>query len=180
MSESTGMQSAQGLEMAASEFRRNVQDASQRLSTAAEQFINMSEGLAEAVTNARRAAEQAQAAQAAVESIQAQMQGDYGAVSDLVRELQQRIGALAILAQPLGAASASTTAAAVLPVETPPAAPPPAPESQVEASPETVAAPASQTYRAYGAPAYGAREAATAVSSYASRQPVYSSSSRSW
>jgi hypothetical protein len=98
----------QGLEAAAADFRRSVQDAAGRLGTAAEQFITMSEGLAAALDEARAAAERAQAAQQAAESaqqaaeaVQQRMQRDYGAVSDLVRELQVRISALATLAQPL-------------------------------------------------------------------------------
>ncbi len=92
---------AQGMGVAAADFRRNVQEASERLSNAGSQLVSMSQELAAAIAEAKVAAQQAQAAQAAAEATQAQMQRDYGAVSDLVRELQDRIGALAILARPL-------------------------------------------------------------------------------
>jgi hypothetical protein len=90
-----------GLEAAASEFRSRVEDAAQRLNGAAEQFIAMSEGLLASVEEARQAAYRAQAAQHAVEDLRDRMARDYGSVSDLVRDLQQRIGALATLAQPM-------------------------------------------------------------------------------
>jgi chromosome segregation ATPase len=94
---------AHSLEAAASEFRSKVEDAASRLSGAAEQFVAMSEGLLAAVEEARQAAERAEAAQRSVEGLKEQMSRDYGNVSDLVRDLQQRIGALATLAQPLPA-----------------------------------------------------------------------------
>jgi SMC interacting uncharacterized protein involved in chromosome segregation len=95
-------QQQQGLQAAASEFRRNVQEATERLNSAAEQFIAVSDGLVSAINEARQAAERAQEAQRAVEAMQQQMARDYGSVSDLVHDLQERIGALATLARPLG------------------------------------------------------------------------------
>jgi chromosome segregation ATPase len=95
-------QPQQGLQAAASEFRRNVQEATERLNSAAEQFMAVSDGLVSAINEARQAAERAQEAQRAVEAMQQQMARDYGSVSDLVRDLQERIGALATLARPLG------------------------------------------------------------------------------
>ena len=93
---------SQGLESAAADFRTSVQDAASRMSSAAEQFITMSDGLNKALEEARAAADRAQAAQAAAEEMQQRLQHDYGAVSDLVRDLQIRIAALATLAQPWG------------------------------------------------------------------------------
>ena len=93
---------SQSLEAAASDFRSSVQDAASRMSSAAEQFITMSEGLNKALEEARAAADRAQAAQRAAEEMQQRLQRDYGAVSDLVRDLQIRIAALATLAQPWG------------------------------------------------------------------------------
>jgi chromosome segregation ATPase len=92
---------APSLEAAASEFRSKVEDAANRLNGAAEQFVAMSEGLLLAVEEARQAAERAQTAQRSVEEMKDRMARDYGNVSDLVRDLQQRIGALATLAQPM-------------------------------------------------------------------------------
>jgi hypothetical protein len=89
------------LEAAAVEFRSKVEDAANRLSGAAEQFVTMSESLLAAVEEARRSSERAQAAQRSVEELRDRMARDYGNVSDLVRDLQQRIGALAVLAAPL-------------------------------------------------------------------------------
>jgi len=105
--EQYGSQPAQStsLEAAANEFRSKVEDAASRLSGAAEQFVAMSEGLLAAVEEARQAAERAQTAQRSVESLKEQMARDYGNVSDLVRDLQQRIGALATLAQPMPSSS---------------------------------------------------------------------------
>lgn len=109
MSEYTGSsygsstETQEGLESAAADFRRTVQDAASRMSSAAEQFIAMSEGLAAALEDARAAADRAQAAQRSAEEMQQRLQRDYGAVSDLVRNLQEKIAALATLAQPLNA-----------------------------------------------------------------------------
>jgi hypothetical protein len=91
----------QSLEAAASEFRSRVEDAATRLNSAAEQFVAMSDSLLAAVEEARQAAYRAQAAQHAVEDLRDRMARDYGSVSDLVRDMQMRIGALATLAQPL-------------------------------------------------------------------------------
>jgi len=102
----------QSLEAAASEFRSRVEDAATRLNSAAEQFVAMSDSLLAAVEEARQAAYRAQAAQHAVEDLRDRMARDYGSVSDLVRDMQARIGALATLAQPL-------------PNEQPPASPQP-------------------------------------------------------
>ena len=91
----------QNLEAAASEFRSKVEDAANRLNSAAEQFVSMSEGLLKAVEEARQAANRAEQAQRTVEELKQRMENDYGSVSNLVRDLQQRIGALATLAQPM-------------------------------------------------------------------------------
>ena len=99
---------APSLEAAASEFRSKVEDAANRLNGAAEQFVAMGEGLMSAVEEARDAANRAVAAQRTVEELKERMARDYGNVSDLVRDLQQRIGALATLAQPLASQPAET------------------------------------------------------------------------
>ena len=98
---------APGLESAAREFRTKVEDAANRLSGAAEQFVTMSEGLLSAVEEARQASERAQAAQNAVEEMRDRLARDYGQVSDLVRDLQERIAALATLGQPLPSSTPS-------------------------------------------------------------------------
>ncbi|HLF76986.1 MAG TPA: hypothetical protein VJB57_05790 [Dehalococcoidia bacterium] len=86
---------------AAAEFRRNVQEASEKLSNAGQQLVSLSEALAKAIAEAQQAAERAEEAQRKAEAVQADMLRDYGAVADLVGDLQERIGALAILARPL-------------------------------------------------------------------------------
>jgi chromosome segregation ATPase len=105
MSESTYQSSygssAPDMGAAAAEFRRNVQEASERLSNAGQQLVSLSEGLAKAIGEAKAAAERAEQAHAKTEALQASLQHDYGTVTDLVRDLQERIGALAILARPL-------------------------------------------------------------------------------
>jgi hypothetical protein len=93
--------SASSLENAASEFRTKVEDAATRLNGAAEQFVSMSEGFATAIDEARKAADRAVASQRAVEEIKDQLEHDYGVVSKLVADLQDRIAALATLARPL-------------------------------------------------------------------------------
>ena len=98
---------SRNLEEAASEFRRRVEDAAGRLNAAAEQFATMSDGLVAAVEEARQAAERAEQSRRAVEEMKEQMGRDYGNVSELVRDLQQRIGALATLAQPMPGATAA-------------------------------------------------------------------------
>ena len=98
----------QNLQAAASEFRSKVEDAANRLSGAAEQFITMSDSLLAAVEEARQSADRAQQAQRSVEELKDRMASDYGNVSSLVRDLQQRIGALATLAQPLPSESQSS------------------------------------------------------------------------
>ena len=103
---------SQGLESAAADFRSSVQDAASRMSSAAEQFITMSDGLNKALEEARAAADRAQAAQFAAEQMQQRLQRDYGAVSDLVRDLQIRIAALATLAQPWGTGQQSQSSEA--------------------------------------------------------------------
>jgi len=92
------------VEAAASEFRTKVEDAASRLNVAAEQFVVMSDGLLAAVEEARQAAEHAEQAQRSVEEMRERMARDYGNVSDLVRDLQERIAALAILGQPMPSA----------------------------------------------------------------------------
>ena len=92
------------LENAATAFRTKVEDAATRLNGAAEQFVSMSEGFATAIADARRAADRAVAAQRQVEETRDRLEHDYGVVSKLVADLQDRISALATLARPLPAA----------------------------------------------------------------------------
>src|SRR6266545_4378543 len=94
-------EAAQRLGAAAADFRRNIEEASERLGNAGAQLVSVSQQLATAITEARQAAEQAKEAQRQAEQTQQQMQRDYGAVSGLVRDLQDRISALATLARPL-------------------------------------------------------------------------------
>jgi hypothetical protein len=107
---------------AAAEFRRNVQEASDRLSNAGQQLVSLSEALAKAIGEANAAADRAEAAVAKAEAVQMDMERDYGAVADLVSDLQERIGALAILARPLPSAPAeAVTPAAAAPTSSEPA-----------------------------------------------------------
>ena len=94
-------QARQGLEASAAEFKRSVEEAASRLSSAAEHFVSMTDGLVSSINEAREAAEKAQAAQNSAQELQQRMERDYGAVSGLVRDLQERISALAVLARPL-------------------------------------------------------------------------------
>ena len=100
------------LEAAAGEFRTKVEDAASRLNAAAEQFVTMSDGLLAAVAEARQAAEKAEQARRSVAELEERMARDYGNVSDLVRDLQQRIAALAVLGQTLPAAGGTPAAGA--------------------------------------------------------------------
>lgn len=97
----------QSLESAAAEFSKNIQDATGKLVSAADQFSMMSTGLTNAVNEAKAAsakAEEAQKAaveaQAAAEAIHAKMDRDYSNLKGLMSDLQERIGALAVLARP--------------------------------------------------------------------------------
>ena len=99
--------STPGLEAAATEFRAKVEDAAGRLNAAAEQFVAMTDGLLAAVEEARQAAERAEQAQRSVEALKERLARDYGDVSELVRTLQERIAALAILGQPMPAVHSS-------------------------------------------------------------------------
>jgi hypothetical protein len=93
------------LETAAAEFSRNVQEATGKLVAATEQFSSFSSGLTNAVDEARSAAGRAEEAQRAAEAVQAKMAQDYIQLSDLIRELQERIAALAVLARPMPSAA---------------------------------------------------------------------------
>lgn len=95
------------LQSAAAEFGRNVQEATGKLVAAAESFGAMSSGLSAAVNEVKSAAAQAreakqaaEAARAAAEAVQAKMERDYGNLKNLMSDLQERIGALAVLARP--------------------------------------------------------------------------------
>jgi paraquat-inducible protein B len=101
---------------AAAEFSKNVQEATGKLVSAAESFATMSTGLNEAINEVKGAAATADAAlkgaeaakaaaqeaTARAESVQANIARDYGNLKTLMNDLQQRIGALAVLARPLG------------------------------------------------------------------------------
>jgi hypothetical protein len=100
---------------AAAEFSRNVQEATSKLVSAAESFGAMSAGLDNAITEVKSAsakaetalkgAEDAKAAaeqaKTAAEAVQANIARDYGNLKSLMSDLQERIGALAVLARPL-------------------------------------------------------------------------------
>jgi len=95
------------IQNAAAEFSRNVQEATGRLVSAAESFGSMSSGLDRAVQDVKAAAARAEAAQkaaeeakAAAEATQAKMDRDYSNLKSLMADLQERIGALAVLARP--------------------------------------------------------------------------------
>lgn len=91
----------QDLETAASEFRRNVQEAALRLSAAADQFSSVTGRLVAATDEVQAAAERAQEAQRAAEAVQSRIEKDYDELSKLLQDLQERIAALAVLARPL-------------------------------------------------------------------------------
>jgi hypothetical protein len=108
-----GNETSVGLRLheAAAEFRRRVEDAASSMNATAEQFVKISADLLSAVEEARQAAElarearmaaaRAEEARRSVEQMKAQLAQEYGNVTELVHDLQQRLGALAILALPL-------------------------------------------------------------------------------
>ncbi len=103
------------LSSAAADFSKNVQEATGKLVNAAESFATMSTGLNEAINEVKSASSKAQDAQkaaenaksaaeeakSAAEAIQAKIDRDYGNLRSLMGDLQERIGALAVLARPL-------------------------------------------------------------------------------
>ncbi|MGE0059517.1 MAG: hypothetical protein AB7P33_18595 [Dehalococcoidia bacterium] len=96
------------LSSAAADFSKNVQEATSKLVNAAESFATMSTGLNEAINEVKSASTKAQDAQkaaeeakTAAEAIQAKIDRDYGNLRSLMGDLQERIGALAVLARPL-------------------------------------------------------------------------------
>jgi hypothetical protein len=110
---------AQGLASAAAAFSRSVQDATERFGAAGAQLVAMSQELSSAIAEAKAAAARAEeaqqgadAARARAEAAQADMQRDHGIVSNLVKELQDRIAALAVLARPIAMEPAAAEPAA--------------------------------------------------------------------
>lgn len=101
---------------AASEFARNVQEATGKLVAAGEQFTSMSAGLDRAIAEVKAAASRAEEARNASEAVQMKMERDYANLSGVIRDLQERIGALAVLARPLVSAGAAPDA---IPAEEP-------------------------------------------------------------
>jgi len=91
----------QSLKAAAAEFSSNVQEATTRLSTAAEQFASISERLATAADQVQSASDRAEAAQRAAEAVQSRIERDHADLTSLMRDLQERIAALAVLARPM-------------------------------------------------------------------------------
>ncbi len=96
------------LSSAAADFSKNVQEATSKLVNAAESFATMSTGLNEAINEVKSASTKAQEAQkaaedakSAAEAIQSKIDRDYGNLRSLMGDLQERIGALAVLARPL-------------------------------------------------------------------------------
>lgn len=138
----------QALPDLAADFGRSVQEASGHLGSAAEQFLSMTTrflaagsrldlaldahrqieaesqraavAAQTAAAEAAAAAERANAAQSGAEGFQTQVERNYGELTTLVRDLQERIAALAVLSRPL------------------PAEPPPALASEPEAPELTV------------------------------------------
>jgi hypothetical protein len=100
------------LSASAAEFSRNVQEATGKLVAATEQFSSFSSGLTSVVDEARSAADRAEEAQRAAEALQAKMVQDYGQLSDLIRDLQERIAALAVLARPMPSAPTESESSA--------------------------------------------------------------------
>ncbi len=90
---------------AASEFSKNIQEATGKLVAAAEQFSTMSIGLNKAVDEVKTASAKAEEAQKSAEAVQARMDRDYSNLSGLMKDLQERIGALAVLARPFASES---------------------------------------------------------------------------
>lgn len=118
-------------QQSANEFSRNVEEAAARLGNAAQQLLSITEVFTaagdrlesaleahrqiesgsqnaaqearSAATEARTASDQAQQAQRATEALQARLEGSYNDLTALIRDLQERIAALAILARPLPA-----------------------------------------------------------------------------
>jgi DNA repair ATPase RecN len=108
MSETSGMGGEaqasdleQSLKSAAAEFSLNVQEAAGRLTRAAEQFSSISDRLVEAANDVQSAAQRAEEAQHAAESVQTRMERDHTDLTSLMRDLHDRIAALAVLARPL-------------------------------------------------------------------------------
>src|SRR5436190_16645792 len=91
----------QGLEAAAAEFTRTVQEAGSRMSAAAEQLSSMMRRLESRAEELDSAATRAQEARTAAEAVQARLENDQAQLSSLMRDLQERIAALSILARPL-------------------------------------------------------------------------------
>ena len=118
-----------GFQAVAGEFRRNVEEAAGKLGGAAQQFVAMTasflaagdrleealeahrrvetesrqaaESAQAAAAEARAAAEQSETAQKAAAEMLAKMDMQYGELTALVSDLQERIAALAVLARPL-------------------------------------------------------------------------------
>lgn len=99
---------------AASEFSKNIQEATGKLVSAAEQFSTMSEGLTRAVADAKEASVRAEEARLAAEAVKARMDHDYSNLSGLMKDLQERIGALAVLARPLTSVETEAPAASTI------------------------------------------------------------------
>jgi ABC-type transporter Mla subunit MlaD len=135
----------------AGEFNRNVAEAAGRLGAAADQLLSITEAFANAgdrlegaleshrqreagsqqaaqdarssADDARAAADSAREALHATEALQGRLEASYADIAILVRDLQERIGALAILARPMPH-EAVATPSPVAPVASPPAAEP--------------------------------------------------------
>jgi ABC-type transporter Mla subunit MlaD len=101
----TSAETGNALGELASEFSKNIEEASGKLIAAAGQFSAVSDGFNTAVAEVKAAAARAEEAREAAEAIQTKMDRDYGNFSELMRDLQERIGALAVLAKPLAAAT---------------------------------------------------------------------------
>ncbi len=118
-----------GFQAVAGEFGRNVEEAAGKLGGAAQQFVAMTasflaagdrleqalaahrrmeteshqaaESAQSAATEARSAAERSEESRRAAEDTLAKIASQYGEMSSLVADLQERIAALAVLARPI-------------------------------------------------------------------------------
>lgn len=89
------------LSSAANSFRKSIQEATSNLVSATDQFTAMSAALARSVEDVKVAAAKAHEDRKATEAIQAKFERDYGNLLSLIVDLQERIGALAVLGRPL-------------------------------------------------------------------------------
>jgi hypothetical protein len=105
-------QANQALSNAANNFRKSIQEATSHLGSATEQFTAMSAALARSVEDVRTAAAKVHEDREATEAIQARFERDYGNLLSLIVDLQERIGALAVLGRPIATPALVSSAVA--------------------------------------------------------------------